>query len=161
MVHFPNLKQQIRIDGVVSVSIFWINFKRGFDIYKIFSPASLAAPYFVGAALDYEVISTFYIDRRAFIVAKIMIRPGSELDGLSVRQLYEITQLWVIAYNARPGHSPAFDSEAQVIPLHQQGTTFHPDPEFVIRGGDNIYFIGPYDYLVSAYQFNKQRKQQV
>lgn len=133
---------------------------KNFDIYKIFSPSALSAPYFVGAALDYEVISTFYIERRAFIVAKMMIRPGSELDGLTVQQLYEITQLWVIAYNARPGQSHSLEPNAPSLTPRPAGPTFHPEPEFDIRGGDSVYLIGPYDYLVSAYQFNKQRKHQ-
>jgi Trk K+ transport system NAD-binding subunit len=139
---------------------------KNFDIYNIYSPSALAAPYFVGAALDYEVVTTFYIDRRAFMVARMVIRQGSELDGLSVQQLYEITQLSIIAYKvrsgltiSRPGVPAAGLNEELAERTRPTGTIFHPAPDFEIKGGDTVYFIGPYDYLVAAYQFNKQRRQ--
>jgi Trk K+ transport system NAD-binding subunit len=119
-----------------------------FDIKIAYSTAALAAPYFVGAALDYEVISTFYVERRPFIVAKLVIKRGSGLDGLTVQQFYDKCQMWVTAFISAGNATPAKNG------THSE-PIFYPEAEASLQGGDTIYFIGSSEYIVKAYRLNK------
>ncbi len=121
---------------------------KNFDIHTIYSAAGLAAPYFVGAALDYEVVSTFYLDRRPFIVIKLMINEISQVDGMTVQQLYEATRMWVIAHS----------SQGMTGNGRQTAPRFHPAGGHELKGGDTIYCTGPYNRVIAAYRMNKQPK---
>jgi hypothetical protein len=48
------------------------------------SASALAAPWFVGAALRHEVVSTFYAQRQPFLVARMRVRAGGGLDGTAL-----------------------------------------------------------------------------
>jgi hypothetical protein len=45
------------------------------------SAAALASPYFVGATFGFDVISTFYVERTPFLVARMVVRFGAALAG--------------------------------------------------------------------------------
>ena len=56
--------------------------ERRFSIHAVRSTSALAAPWFVGAALGYDVLSTFYTERQPFLVARLVVAPGAALDGV-------------------------------------------------------------------------------
>ena len=45
------------------------------------STVELAAPWFIGAAMGLQVIGTFSVGQRSFMVGGVHVEPGSELDG--------------------------------------------------------------------------------
>ena len=108
-----------------------------FNIQTSYSASGLAAPYFVGAALNYEVVSTFYLRRRPFIVARLEISPASQLNGQTVEQFYTTTRMRVLAYlpcHPGQGHAPTL--------------RLYPGPETPLNRGDLIYLIGsPFEML--------------
>ncbi|MCW2787642.1 MAG: Calcium-gated potassium channel mthK [Marmoricola sp.] len=101
----------------------------GFDFRHVRSPAALAAPWFVGAALGLDVLSTFYVGDQPLLVARLGVTLGGHLEGLSMADL------------------PA---QVRVVSLvRADGLVEHP-PRRATRlvAGDSAYLIGPYDELL-------------
>lgn len=65
------------------------------------SGSALATPYFVGAALGYRVITTFYVKRTPFLVATMTVHQGSALAGPMLEELATGTR--VLAVGAENG----------------------------------------------------------
>ncbi|MDT7577171.1 MAG: hypothetical protein QOH17_3504, partial [Pseudonocardiales bacterium] len=103
----------------------------GFGFRNVRSTASVAAPWFVGAALGLEVLGTFYVDHTPFLVGKLSVAAGGGLDGLAMRELSE---------------------RARVVALHRaDGSVEHPprrDTTFV--AGDEAYLVGLPDEVVQV-----------
>src|SRR6202000_2154253 len=66
-----------------------------FGFENVRSTVELVAPWFVGAALGLEVQGTFSVGNRSFLIGKMHVQPGSELDGLEMFEMS--TQTRVIA----------------------------------------------------------------
>lgn len=101
----------------------------GFD--NVRSTVDLAAPWFIGAAMGLQVLGTFSVGQRSFMIGGMHVAPGSELDGIPMRDLS--TQTRVIAIT-RP--------DAPV--------TLHPRRDAQLLGGDTVYLVGPYRELLAT-----------
>jgi Trk K+ transport system NAD-binding subunit len=107
--------------------------KDGFGFALTRSTAALAAPWFVGAALGLDVLSTFYAGDEPLLVARLTITPGGGLTGLAMGQLAARTRVLAIrraADRSRLDHPP------------RRGTRFQP--------ADEAYLIGPYEQLLAV-----------
>ncbi|GIF25506.1 Trk K+ transport system NAD-binding subunit [Actinoplanes tereljensis] len=105
---------------------------RNFGLGQARSTAALAAPWFVGAALGLDVISTFYVGAQLMLVGRLTVAPGGGLDGLAMQDLSARTRVVAI-------------SRATA------GTLEHPprrDTRFA--AGDRAYLIGPYEELLQV-----------
>lgn len=134
---------------------------QNFEIYNIYSTSALAAPYFVGAALDYEVISTFYLNRQPFIVAKMVVQLGRRLEGLSVGELYDATSVLIMAHVEREvvrDTQTTNEIPAERLRVRQLAPTFYPGLYFKLKAGDTIYFIGTYERVLAIHKLNQARK---
>lgn len=101
----------------------------GFD--NVRSTVELVAPWFIGAALGLEVLGTFSVGNRPFLIGKMHVQSSSELDGL---QMFEMsTQARVIAITRD-------DAPAQL----------HPRRDARLRAGDTVYLVGPYRELLAT-----------
>jgi Trk K+ transport system NAD-binding subunit len=101
----------------------------GFD--NVRSTVELVAPSFVGAALGLEVLGTFSVGNRSFLIGKMHVQPGSELDGM---QMFEMsTQTRVIAVTRE-------DSPVEL----------HPGRDARLAAGDTVYLVGPYRELLAT-----------
>ena len=100
-----------------------------FDFRYVRSPATLAAPWFVGAALGIEVLDTFYVGDQPLLVARLPVVVGGRLDGLAMREL---------------------SARIRVVSLVRSGGVAEHPPRRDTRfaGGDAAYLIGPYDELL-------------
>lgn len=100
-----------------------------FDFRYVRSPAALAAPWFVGAALGIEVLDTFYVGDEPLLVARLPVRGGGRLDGLPMREL---------------------SARIRVVSLvRSDGTRQHPPRrETRFAAGDAAYLVGPYEELL-------------
>ena len=97
------------------------------------STAALAAPWFVGAALGLNVLSTFYAGDEPLLVARLTITPQGGLHGLAMHDLAARTRVLAIRRAADKGileHRP------------RRSTRFQPD--------DEAYLIGPYEELLTV-----------
>ncbi len=97
------------------------------------STAALAAPWFVGAALGLDVLSTFYAGDEPLLVARLTITPQGGLHDLAMHDLAARTRVLAIRRAADRG-----------ILEHRtrRGTRFRPD--------DEAYLIGPYSELLTV-----------
>jgi Trk K+ transport system NAD-binding subunit len=97
------------------------------------STADLAAPWFVGAALGLEVLSTFYAGDQPLLAARLTVTPGGGLQGLPMKDLGARTR--VLAFRR------ATDPEVLEHPP-RRSTRFQP--------ADEAYLMGPYDELLTV-----------
>ena len=107
--------------------------KETFGFRNVRSTAALAAPWFVGAALGLDVLSTFYADDEPLLVARLTVSPGGGLNGLAMSDLSARTRVLAIRRAA--------DEQLLEHPP-RRGTRF--------RDGDQAFLIGPYEELLSV-----------
>jgi Trk K+ transport system NAD-binding subunit len=103
----------------------------GFSLVR--STAALAAPWFVGAALGLDVLSTFYAGDEPLLVARLTVTPDGGLHGLAMADLGARTRVLAIrraADSAHLEHPPRRD------------TRFQP--------ADEAFLIGPYEELLAV-----------
>ena len=108
--------------------------ERSFGFQHVRSTSALAAPWFVGAALGLDVLSTFYVDQQPFLVAGLTVAPDGGLQGLAMQDLGSRTR--VIALNR------AADGVLEHPP--RRGTVF--------AAGDTAFLLGPYEELLRVLQ---------
>jgi Trk K+ transport system NAD-binding subunit len=102
-----------------------------FGFENVRSTVELAAPWFIGAAMGLQVLDTFSVGQRSFMVGAMHVAAGSELDGL---QLFEMsTKTRVLAITGPDG----------VVKLH-------PPRDARLRAGDTAYLVGPYRQLLDT-----------
>jgi Trk K+ transport system NAD-binding subunit len=103
----------------------------GFEFVR--STAALSAPWFVGAALGLEVLSTFYAGDEPLLVARLTVRDDGGLAGLAMRDLGARTRVLALSRASE-------DGQLEYPP--RRGTRF--------RAGDRAYLIGPYEELLAV-----------
>lgn len=101
------------------------NFGFGF----VRSPAALAAPWFVGAALGLAVIDTFYIGDQPVLVARLDVGAGGGLDGTALGDL--AARIRVLAIERADG-----------------GIEITPRRQSRFAAGDGAYLVGPYEEML-------------
>jgi Trk K+ transport system NAD-binding subunit len=104
-----------------------------FGFKNVRSTAALAAPWFVGAALGLDVLSTFYAGDEPLLVARLTVTPGGGLHGLRMDELTGSTRVLALRRAA--------DREILYHPP-RRSTRFEPD--------DEAYLIGHYDELLTV-----------
>ena len=105
--------------------------EQSFGFRHVRSTSALAAPWFVGAALGLDVLSTFYVDQQPFLVGRVTVAPQGGLQGLAMADLSARTRVIALSRAAEGGqleHPP------------RRGTR--------IAGGDEAYLLGPYEELL-------------
>jgi Trk K+ transport system NAD-binding subunit len=107
--------------------------RHNFGFSSVRSTAALAAPWFVGAALGLDVLSTFYADDKPLLVARLTISPGGGLNGLAMSDLSARTRVLALRR--------ANDEQLLEHPP-RRGTRF--------RAGDQAFLIGPYEDLLAV-----------
>jgi Trk K+ transport system NAD-binding subunit len=107
--------------------------RHNFGFASVRSTAALAAPWFVGAALGLDVLSTFYAGDEPLLVARLTVSPGGGLNGLAMSELSARTRVLAIRRAA--------DEQLLEHPP-RRGTRF--------RDGDQAFLIGPYEELLAV-----------
>ncbi len=101
----------------------------GFEFVR--STVDLATPWFIGAAMGLDVLGTFSVGQRSFMVGGVKVRPGSELDGM---RMFELS------------------TQTRVIAIEREGSPvrLHPRRETQLAAGDTAYLVGPYRELIDT-----------
>ena len=107
--------------------------RHNFGFRNVRSTAALAAPWFVGAALGLDVLSTFYVGDEPLLVARLTVSRGGGLDGLAMRDLGARTRILAISR----------------VP-HQAYLEHPPRRGTQLGAGDQAYLIGPYEELLAV-----------
>jgi len=102
-----------------------------FGFESVRSTVDLATPWFIGAALGLQVLGTFSVGQRSFMVGGVYVKLGSELDGMRMADL---------------------STQARVIVITRPGTPLrlHPRRDTKLRAGDTAYLVGPYRELLAT-----------
>lgn len=102
-----------------------------FGFENVRSTVELAAPWFIGAAMGLQVLGTFSVGNRSFLIGGMYVQSGSELDGL---QMFEVsTQTRVIA-----------------VTREDAAVRLHPRRDARLSAGDTVYLVGPYRELIAT-----------
>ncbi|GAA4292910.1 NAD-binding protein [Mycobacterium paraffinicum] len=102
-----------------------------FGFENVRSTVELTAPWFIGAAMGLQVLGTFSVGNRSFLIGGMYVQAGSELDGL---QMFEVsTQTRVIA-----------------VTRHDAPVRLHPRRDSRLSAGDTVYLVGPYRELIAT-----------
>ena len=127
MHHWPDVPLVLRIfDRALGFAV-----AQRFGFVNARSTVELAAPWFIGAAIGLQVLDTFSVGQRSFVVGAMRVAPGSELDGM---RLFELsTQTRVIAI-AQPNAA----------------VKLHPRRDTSLRADDTVYLVGPYRELLDT-----------
>ncbi|OMC45596.1 potassium transporter TrkA [Mycobacterium sp. IS-2888] len=102
-----------------------------FGFENVRSTVELAAPWFIGAAMGLQVLGTFSVGQRSFMVGGMHVAAGSELDGLKMFELSTQTRVIAITRQDAP-------------------VALHPRRDAWLRGGDTVYLVGPYRELLAT-----------
>jgi len=107
--------------------------KDSFGFTLVRSTAALAAPWFVGAALGLDVLSTFYAGDVPLLVARLTVTRDGGLHGVAMHDLGARTRVLALRR-----------ATDKLILEHppRRNTRFRPD--------DEAYLIGPYDELLTV-----------
>lgn len=70
----------------------------GFGIESSFSPSALAAPAFAMAAIDPSVIGSFYVGDDLMLNMEIVVKQGSQLDGMTTVALEKLGAMSILSY---------------------------------------------------------------
>ncbi|MCW2654289.1 MAG: hypothetical protein QOE41_4246 [Mycobacterium sp.] len=111
-----------------------------FGFENVRSTVELATPWFIGAAMGLQVLGTFSVGQRSFMVGGVRVEPDSELDGLRMIELSTQTRVIAISRDGRE------------LKLHPRRDTW-------MVAGDTAYLVGPYRELLDTLR-KGQRVQQ-
>jgi Trk K+ transport system NAD-binding subunit len=106
------------------------------------STVELATPWFIGAAIGLQVLGTFSVGQRSFMVGGVLVEAGSELDGLRMVELS--TQTRVIA-----------------ITRGSDEVILHPRRDTRLTAGDTAYLVGPHRELLDTLRKGQPAQQSV
>ncbi len=106
--------------------------QRSFRFHHVWSTSAIAAPWFIGAALGLDVLSTFYVDHEPFLLARLTVAQHGGLAGVAMRELSAEMRVVAIRRSGAQGleHPPRRD------------TRFAP--------GDRAYLAGPSEELLKV-----------
>jgi voltage-gated potassium channel Kch len=135
-VHRPDVPIVLRVyDRTLGAAV-----AQRFGFENVRSTVELGAPWFIGAALGLQVLGTFSVGHRSFMVGGVYVKLGSELDGMRMADLS--TQTRVIAIT-RPGTA----------------TRLHPRRDTRLSAGDTAYLVGPYRELLDTLRKGQSAQQ--
>jgi Trk K+ transport system NAD-binding subunit len=102
-----------------------------FGFENVRSTVELAAPWFIGGTVGLQVLGTFSVGQRSFMVGGMQVARGSELDGLRMFELSTATRVIAIT---RPN---------SLVKLH-------PRRDARLHADDTVYLVGPYRELLDT-----------
>jgi voltage-gated potassium channel Kch len=105
-----------------------------FRFENVRSTVELAAPWFIGAALGLQVLGTFSVGQRSFMLGGVQVEPHSELDGIRMGDIPTRTRVVAIARGM---------DDAPEVKLH-------PRRDARLIAGDTAYLVGPYRELLDT-----------
>lgn len=119
--------------------------QRRFGVTVVRSASALAAPWFVGAALGYEVVSTFYAQRQPFLVARMRVSAGGGLDGTALADMGG--GLRVIAA------SPPEDATG-TQDVGEEAADYRLRRHTRLQAGSEVLMVGTYATVIAAFRAN-------
>jgi len=126
-VHRPHIPIVLRIyDRALGGAV-----AQRFGFENVRSTVDLAVPWFIGAAMGLQVLGTFSVGQRSFMVGAMHVAAGSELDGMRMFELSTQTRVFAITRQDAP-------------------VKLHPRRDARLCAGDTVYLVGPHRELLAT-----------
>ncbi|NJN98650.1 MAG: hypothetical protein HC875_33445 [Anaerolineales bacterium] len=109
--------------------------KTSFKVDAIISRSAVAALSFTYAAMGGEIIETFTLGERSYVLTRVPIGLHSPILGHSIGEVAEAQDVTVVCYNSG------------------QSLTIEPDPATVLQTGDNLFIFTTVDRLTPLIEF--------
>ena len=109
--------------------------KTSFKVDVIISRSAVAALSFTYAAIGGEIIETFTLGERAYVLARVPIGLHSPMVGHTVGEVAEEQDVTVVCYNC-----------GRLL-------TIEPDPATVLRAGDNLFVFTTVEHLLPLIEY--------
>jgi voltage-gated potassium channel len=143
-----DMKPDIRIVARIWDSRFSRQIQQFMGVNVVLSASDLAAPVFAASAVGLEITQTINVHGREYSMIRLVVAPGSLMDGHTVGTLQTKYDIDVVL------HAPA------VVEL--EGRTngmvdVHPSRELMVRGGDTIVIFASHDRVIELVQRNRAR----
>ncbi|MEX1176187.1 MAG: NAD-binding protein [Mycobacterium sp.] len=106
-----------------------VGHRLGFEHVR--STVDLATPWFIGAAMGLEVLGTFSVGQRSFMLGGVRVQASSEMDGIAMIGLSTQTRIIAVARRGGP-------------------VELHPHRDSHLQAGDTAYLVGPYRELLET-----------
>jgi hypothetical protein len=117
--------------------------QRRFGITVVRSASALAAPWFIGAALGHEVVSTFYARRQPFVVARLRVAAGGGLDGTALFHLG--SGLRIVAAS----------TDSSVVHVGERPDDYRISRDTKLQAGNEVLLVGTYERVIAAFRVNE------
>jgi Trk K+ transport system NAD-binding subunit len=124
--------------------------EQSFGFRHVWSTAAIAAPWFVGAALGLEVLSTFYVGSHPFLLARLRVSAGGGLDGLAMRELPASVRVVAIRRAADSSTSSAAGTAGTAALEHP------PRRDTRLAPADDAFLVGPYAELLEVLRHDRE-----
>jgi Trk K+ transport system NAD-binding subunit len=111
--------------------------RRGFDINTAFSTSQLAAPALAAASTRAAVDYSFYVKDVLLNVSQVTVASGSPLVGETLGGLEEELDI------------------STILHCNDDAMNFHPAPELILQGGDQIVVFATLESLARLNQMNQ------
>ena len=127
--------------------------QKRFGVSVVRSASALAAPWFVGAALGHEVVSTFYAQRQPFLVARMRVRPGGGLDGTALdgHGRRAPGRRRIATRRSRRGRRAAIE----VDDVGEDSADYRLTRNTRLQAGSEVLLVGTYQRVVAAFRANE------
>ena len=113
--------------------------RSAFSINTAFSTSALAAPAFAMAALDPEVVGSYYIGDQLMLIVEMAVATDSHLDGHDTSEVYHDENLSILC--------------------HESGgtgqRTWHPADAIPLKAGDKLTVTAAYDVYGRIKELNR------
>ena len=106
-----------------------VGHRLGFEHVR--STVDLATPWFIGAAMGLEVLGTFSVGQRSFMLGGVRVQASSEMDGIAMIGLSTRTRIIAVERHGGP-------------------VELHPHRDSHLQAGDTAYLVGPYRELLET-----------
>lgn len=113
--------------------------KTSFKVDAIISRSAVAALSFTYAAMGGEILETFTLGERSYVLTRVPVGLHSPMLGHTIGEMAEAQDVTVVCYNCG------------------QTLTIEPDPATVLQAGDNLFIFTTVDRLTPLIEFGLSR----
>jgi Trk K+ transport system NAD-binding subunit len=115
--------------------------KASFKVDAIISRSAVAAMSFTYAAIGGEIIESFKLGERAYVLARVPLDSTSPMLGRTIAEVSDEQDVTVVCYNCG------------------QSLTIEPDPQTILRAGDNLFVFTTIERLMPLIEYGLKRSE--
>jgi Trk K+ transport system NAD-binding subunit len=133
-----DMNPDIRIVARMWDNQFSKQMKNFMGVDAVLSASELSAPAFAGAAVGIEITQTIHIGGADYSMIRLVVEPGSFMDGADVGTLQEQNEMDIVLY------SSGGSVEVQ------------PSRKTIVRGGDTLVIFARHDRILNIVSRNRK-----